>query len=272
MPAKGSKRKRSAAARRNGSSTLAPALRAGVRLSASDSAPQLKIEDDGRTVTGAVGYSTARASQGVKIGAWFCEARVLSPAKPGGHVRLGWMAAAGEVQAPVGYDDHSYGFRDVDGSKVHRSRRAAYGQPWKVGDVVGMMIRIAAPRARRATKDGTTLEYFVNGRSQGVAFTNLPLERYYPAVSLYNGGAARINFGPTFEYPPGEASAVEQGATDPRAFQDRASRIEAQVSVEVAEAAAVEAARKRDETLAARDWKAFSDLDDRSGNVPPSRV
>mmetsp|Transcript_9119 Transcript_9119/g.20159 ORF Transcript_9119/g.20159 Transcript_9119/m.20159 type:complete len:449 (-) Transcript_9119:938-2284(-) len=39
------------------------------------------------------------------------------------HVRLGWSMRTGNLQAPVGYDRWSYGFRDIKGSRCHNSRR-----------------------------------------------------------------------------------------------------------------------------------------------------
>jgi hypothetical protein len=67
-----------------------------VRLSDNDRAAQLKVSEDGLTVTGHKGYSSVRASHGVAHGAWYWEATVLPPDEkadaslPDGHVRLGW--------------------------------------------------------------------------------------------------------------------------------------------------------------------------------------
>ena len=44
--------------------------------------------------------------------------------------RLGWSTGKGELQAPVGYDAHSYAYRDVNGARVHRSARHFYGEPY----------------------------------------------------------------------------------------------------------------------------------------------
>jgi hypothetical protein len=33
----------------------------------------------------------------------------------GGHVRLGWSTRTGDLQAPVGFDQHSYGYGDLTG-------------------------------------------------------------------------------------------------------------------------------------------------------------
>ena len=43
---------------------------------------------------------------------------------------------------------------------------------------------------------GSSIEFFVNGKSQGVAFTDIPQGTYYPTVSLYMGATVRVRFGP----------------------------------------------------------------------------
>ncbi|RKP24377.1 hypothetical protein SYNPS1DRAFT_29854 [Syncephalis pseudoplumigaleata] len=53
------------------------------------------------------------------------------------------------------------------------------------------------PRVR-----GSELRYYVNGVLAGVAFTDIFLGRYYPAISCYMKGKVSVNFGPDFEYPP----------------------------------------------------------------------
>ena len=35
------------------------------------------------------------------------------------------------MQAPVGNDDFSFGYRDLEGSKVHKGLREAYGAPYR---------------------------------------------------------------------------------------------------------------------------------------------
>lgn len=52
--------------------------------------------------------------------------------------------AAAELNAPVGYDKHSYGYRS-GGDKVHQGRRESYGAAFGEGDVVGMFL-CAGPR------------------------------------------------------------------------------------------------------------------------------
>ncbi len=49
---------------------------------------------------------------------------------PSGHARLGWAMRRGDLQGPVGYDEHSLGYRDLEGCKVHRALREPYGAPY----------------------------------------------------------------------------------------------------------------------------------------------
>lgn len=82
-----------------------------------------------------------RATTGPFQGAWYFEIKVQHLGETG-HTRLGWSTRSGDLQAPVGYDTHSYGYRDVDGSKVHSTLREAYGAGYGEGDVVGCYINL----------------------------------------------------------------------------------------------------------------------------------
>ncbi len=143
------------------------------------------------------------------------------------------------MQAPVGYDKYSYSYRDKEGTKFHQSRGAPYGAPYGTphgsltfqgpGDVIGFLIRLppkkepekkpevpeaeattaAAPPKKKeeeepARLDNSEIRFFKNGVDQGVAFSNLYEGTYFPAGSLYGGGAVKFNFGPTFKFPPKE--------------------------------------------------------------------
>lgn len=59
--------------------------------------------------------------------------------------------------------------------------------------------------------EGSKIAYFKNGMYLGTTFTDLYLGscafclkagKYYPAVSCYNGGKVKANFGPSFIYQP----------------------------------------------------------------------
>ncbi|KAI6174635.1 B30.2/SPRY domain-containing protein [Aphelenchoides bicaudatus] len=44
------------------------------------------------------------------------------------------------------------------------------------------------------------IEFFLNGRSKGVAFNDIYAGHYYPAVSIFHDASVRCNFGPRFRY------------------------------------------------------------------------
>ncbi len=119
-----------------------------VTLSAKDSAPQLSFSRDLAEVTGCrSGYRMAKGSDCVYSGNWYWECEVLDPPVPPAedaetpHYRLGWSTKQGDTQSFVGYDKHSFGYRDVEGSKVHKSDRVdGYGEAFGPGDVIGFLI------------------------------------------------------------------------------------------------------------------------------------
>lgn len=83
-----------------------------------------------------------RATRGVAEGEWFFEIKITHLG-PTGHCRLGWATENGDLQAPVGYDGFSYGYRDLEGSKVHRALRERYGEEgYGEGDVIGFYISL----------------------------------------------------------------------------------------------------------------------------------
>lgn len=83
-----------------------------------------------------------RATRGVMQGAWYFEIKVKRLGETG-HTRLGWSTDKGDLQAPVGYDSFSYGFRDIDGSKLHKALREKYAEEgYKEGDVIGFYINL----------------------------------------------------------------------------------------------------------------------------------
>ncbi|BBM97810.1 Set1/Ash2 histone methyltransferase complex subunit ASH2 [Marchantia polymorpha subsp. ruderalis] len=198
-------------------------------LSKIHKAEKIELSLDRLTASGSKGYRMVRATRGVVEGAWYFEIIVQNLGLTG-HTRLGWSSRRGDIQAPVGYDAHSYAYRDVDGSKVHCALREPYGEPYVEGDCIGFYINLPreANYTRKAEEEvvgwkgqpyfvvadeplkpvsGSEILYFRNGVSQGVAFTDINDGTYYPAASMYtlpNQDVCRVsfNFGPEFRYPP----------------------------------------------------------------------
>lgn len=148
----------------------------GVVWNKLDCAPQLYLSKDALTAWGEKGFRMVRANVGVREGCWYYECEIL-PSQ--GHVRLGWGAITGELEAPVGYDSWSYGFRDVNGARIHRSERYdGYGSSFGPGDVVGCAIYLQDESSNNAYSSSfgvqdsssgdnkTFIKFFVNGVDQ----------------------------------------------------------------------------------------------------------
>eukprot|EP01084_Bolivina_argentea_P059559 108775_1 len=177
------------------------------------SAPQLQFSLDQLTVTGGRGWCMAKATHAIRPGTWYYEAVVLPPKGPwkSGNYRLGWSAKMGEMHGPVGYDSYSYAYRDLQGSAVHEStRNDIYGEPYGPTDVIGMYIHMdriyplegSGHELTEEAPDTHVVRFFKNGVDQGIAFKNVKSQPYFPTVSVYQGGAVRVNFGPHFIFPP----------------------------------------------------------------------
>ncbi|XP_027355163.1 protein TRAUCO [Abrus precatorius] len=196
-------------------------------------AEKVELSEDRMSAGSTKGYRMVRATRGVAEGAWYFEIKVVNLGETG-HTRLGWSTEKGDLQAPVGYDGNSFGYRDIDGSKIHKALREKYGEEgYKEGDVMGFYINLPdgdkyAPKASHlvwykgqryvCAQDakgedppkvvpGSEISFFKNGICQGVAFKDLYGGHYYPAASMYTlpnepNCTVKFNFGPDFEFFP----------------------------------------------------------------------
>jgi len=158
-----------------------------VQLSKTSRAPQLTIHSDGLTVVGQKGYRMVRATHGVSSGSWYYEVTV-NPYDKDGHIRLGWCTEMGDVQAPVGYDQNSYAYRDIHGSKFHESVGREYGRAFGVGDVIGCWIQMGEPAASVRMRQRINIkgvEYIVEEVSSSPSHHTPPS----PLTSLTRRGA-----------------------------------------------------------------------------------
>ena len=123
-----------------------------------------------------------RATHSVYQGSYYFEVEILTSSGPDAHFRVGWSRQHGELLAPVGFDGHSYGYRDIDGSKIHKSQRVDhFGESYGPNDIIGCYLHL---------NDDPTLNkigFFKNGVFQGYAFEGpeVPGDIYFPAVSVY---------------------------------------------------------------------------------------
>eukprot|EP00884_Botryococcus_braunii_P010946 jgi/Botrbrau1/19853/Bobra.0124s0089.2 len=206
------------------------------QMSAIDKASSLTLGGDNLIVMSRKGFRMGRATHGCHNGTYYFEVKIDHLGETG-HARLGWATRQAELHAPVGYDDHSYAYRDIAGSKVHLSFREKYGQRYGEGDVIGCLLHLGEggrplerthadvvgykgkayvkeeevdPKDLPQELEESFVGFSKNGEFQGIAYRKLKEGVYYPAVSLYtslgqqDSATVIVNFGPDFLYPPPE--------------------------------------------------------------------
>ena len=99
-------------------------------------AKAIKVSSDRLTISSECGYRSAQSSRGAHAGTWYFEISVTRLGETG-HCRLGIGTHKQEVEAPCGYTQASFGVRDIDGAKIHKSLREDYAKGFKEGDVIG---------------------------------------------------------------------------------------------------------------------------------------
>lgn len=202
-------------------------------LSLHDRAARLKVTEDRLAVTGERGYGMVRATHSVNIGCWYFEISIVEMPE-GSATRLGWGRRHSNLQTPLGYDKFGYSWRSRKGTKFTESRGQHYSDAYGEGDTLGFLINLPKEdqldyrpktyKNRPLIKykshlyyedrenveeklqklyvlQGSRIEFFKNGESQGVAFENIYAGSYFPAISIHKHATASINFGPTFKYP-----------------------------------------------------------------------
>ena len=166
---------------------------------------KLRLSENFLTVRGYQGYRLVRGTHGVGYGTWFCEMSFDKDSAPGSHVRLGWVTEDADLDGPVGYDKSGWAYRDIGGTKVTQSFRYSYGEPYKPGDTLGLMIHVAEGDPTDGSFRLVTMVFYKNGVDQGVAFDfeheNIQ-GKFFPAASLYGDAAVTLNSGPAFAFPP----------------------------------------------------------------------
>ena len=112
-----------------------------IQLSSQDMAQGMSLNEQKTSVTSRKGFRSVRTNLGFTTGTYICEVLVERLGQSG-HARLGFGTKQNELQAPVGFDAFGYGYRDVDGSKVHKAKREKYAEAFKEKDVVGMLLHL----------------------------------------------------------------------------------------------------------------------------------
>ncbi|PJF16946.1 hypothetical protein PSACC_03245 [Paramicrosporidium saccamoebae] len=205
----------------------------GVTLSQTDKAQDVTV-DGCAAFGGRLGYRSVLASEGAVSGDLYFELQWNGP--DGSNVRFGVIRIGATMLGPVGVDEFGYAWCS-NGDRYHMGKRETFSAPFEQDDILGCCIRLPSISSteeamilsghenqrliscrglyfqetisREAPTSGglTTLhsrgsiEFFKNGVSMGVAFSDLPGGVYYPAFSLYRDAKVYVNFGPEFIYP-----------------------------------------------------------------------
>jgi Set1/Ash2 histone methyltransferase complex subunit ASH2 len=136
-----------------------------VLLAMHDRAPQLRISEDRQSVTGDKGYTSIRATHGVRYGSWYYEVTVKEMSGNSA-ARLGWSQSLGNLQAPIGYDKFSYSWRSRKGTKFNSSIGKTYSKDgYAANDILGFYIHLpysndASKRLPTAQKDMVCFLFF----------------------------------------------------------------------------------------------------------------
>lgn len=185
----------------------------------------------------APGYRSVLANNGAISGSWYWEV-----AWTGKHVRLGVALMGAQLDGPLGIDVNGWALCSA-GGLFHGGKREMmmdYAGPFDDGCIIGVCLKLKSMESREIVEKLTnpshrapvsyyrpyleekilvdsspainlhehskmlsSLEFFKDGISLGIAYTNLPTGRLiYPAFSPYCDTVIQINFGPEFLYPP----------------------------------------------------------------------
>jgi Set1/Ash2 histone methyltransferase complex subunit ASH2 len=108
---------------------------------------RILLSADRLTTASSKGYRMVRATHNVAAGAWYFEVKVMHLGSTG-HTRLGWATNMADIDMPVGCGAYGFGYRDIEGAKVHISWRDNYGdEGYGKRDVLGFYISL--PHGKR---------------------------------------------------------------------------------------------------------------------------
>lgn len=132
---------------------------------------------------------------GLSSGKWYWEYTIIS-ASPGGPVfGITNTASASAVSNYPGFAANGWGYA-ADGSKYNAGTGTAYGASYATNDILGVAF----------DADTGSITFYKNNTSQGVAFSSLAADTYFPAFGDGSGTGTltgAVNFGQRpFSYTP----------------------------------------------------------------------
>ena len=136
------------------------------------------------TMAGSAGVCRGDAALSQTDPSYF-EVEILAvPASPDVRLRVGVGTLSQTLTSELGETSNSYCLM-VDSTntpyKRHNGVSSSYGLPLAEGDIIGVVL------------DSGSLEFYINGISQGVAYSGLS-GSLYPMVSFYNNSGTSVDF------------------------------------------------------------------------------
>jgi len=154
-----------------------------------DKGTNITVTNGNLDASGSVSTNSIRATIGVSSGKWYWEADPSSTPSSG---RIGISSSTSSLGENIGKDITSYAYSS-QGNKVNNDSVVAYGDSYTTGDIVGVALDL----------DGGTITFYKNGVSQGVAFSSIPSNTYFPSIGILSTESFTINFGQRpFAYTP----------------------------------------------------------------------
>lgn len=133
------------------------------------------------------------ASFGMSSGKWYWEFTSSS----GNNIEfIGIVNSLASLNTFTGGDANGWAYYRFNGQKYNNNSGVSYGSTWNNNDVIGVAF----------DADARELTFYINGVSQGVAFTGIAANTYFPSHGDGSGSAATsgdYNFGQRpFAYTP----------------------------------------------------------------------
>lgn len=149
---------------------------AAVTWNPADKAPEVTLSNGNLTANGGTtgAYNSVRATSGKSSGKHYFEVR-LDTTSASNFNMIGIVPGVESMTIGFHLSSFGFGYYEQTGQKWNNNIGATYGASYTAGDVIGVAFDASAG----------TLEFFKNGTSQGVAFTSIPAQTYYPVVSLF---------------------------------------------------------------------------------------
>ena len=143
------------------------------------------------TSMASVAWNSAFGTMGVSSGKWYWESTLLTSSGADAGVGIS-SNPSGSANSYLGVDANSWAYYGNNGNKRNNDVGASYGATYTNGDVIGIALDL----------DAGTLTFYKNNTSQGTAYSSLPANTYFPAVTNNNSSFA-TNFGQRpFAYTP----------------------------------------------------------------------